>query len=62
MSGRIDPRRQAIEHAEHLIRKRSRGQNSLLRPTELRRRDHLHRLGDLLRRPHRANAASDVNQ
>jgi hypothetical protein len=39
---------QVAEHLTHLARKWARRRHAVLRALELRRRDHLHRLGDLL--------------
>ena len=57
---RVDARREAVQHAQHLRGERPRLLNPLLRAAQLRRGDHLHRLGDLLRRLHRADAAADI--
>ena len=62
MRRRVDAGGQAVEHPLHLRCVRPRLLNPLLRAAELRRGDHLHRLRDLLRRFHRANAAPDVEK
>jgi len=59
---RIDARRQAREHALHLLRERARTRHALLRAAQLRRGDHFHRLRNLLRVLHRTHAAPEVNQ
>ena len=58
----IDPARHAVQHALHLPRVRAGADDAILRPAQLRRRDHLHRLGDLLGRFHRADAPAQVEQ
>ena len=62
MDRRIDAGRDAGQHALHLRGVRPRVHDPLLRAAQLRRGDHLHRLGDLLRVLHRANAAPEVDQ
>jgi hypothetical protein len=60
MRRRIDTGRQAVQHPEHLRRKRAGVLNALLRAPQLRRGDHLHRLGDLLRRLDGPHPSSDI--
>ena len=62
MSGWIDTARHAVEHSLHLERERAGANHAILRAAQLRRRDHLHGFGDLLRRFHRADAAAEVKQ
>ena len=62
MRRRIDAARHAVEHALHMQRERPRAHDPLLRATQLRGGDHLHRLRDLLRRFHRPDAAAEVKQ
>ena len=62
MNRRIDARGDAAEHALHLDRVGPRAHDPLLRAAQLRRGDHLHRLGDLLRVLHRADAAPEIDQ
>ena len=58
----IDARYQAVEHVQHPLRERPRRDDALLRAPQARGRDHLHRLGDLLRRLDRADPATEVDQ
>jgi hypothetical protein len=58
----IDSRHEAVQNLEHPLREGARGNDALLRPSQTRGGDHLHRLRDLLRRLDRANAAPEVNQ
>ena len=58
----IDARRDAGQHAPGFARERPRRHHALLRAAQLRRGDHLHRLRNLLRRLHGANAPAHVNQ
>src|SRR5579863_5684000 len=53
-------RHERLQHIRQHLRVRTRRQRALLRPAQLRRRDHLHGLGDLPRVNHAANAATDV--
>ena len=62
VSPRIDAPGNAVEDPEHLRGERPGLLDAILRAPELRRRDHLHGLGDLLRRFHRADATADVQQ
>ena len=48
--------------APRLAGERPRRDDALLRAAQLRRGDHLHRLRDLLRRLHGANAPAHVNE
>ncbi len=48
------------EHRAHALRIGTRGLGGLLRATQLRRGDHLHRLGDLLRRLDRGDPVAEV--
>ena len=50
------------QHALDDLGVRTRGDHAILRAAQLRRRDHLHGLGDLLRVLHRADAPADVDQ
>ena len=50
------------EHALHLHRIRPRVDDALLRAAQLRRGDHFHGLGDLLRVLDRADPASEIDQ
>ena len=64
-SGWIDGSTRAatlLEHALHLHGIGPGVDDALLRAAQLRRGDHLHRLRDLLRVLHRANAAAEVDQ
>ena len=58
----IDARGDAAQHALHLDGVGTRAHDPLLRAAQLRRGDHLHRLGDLLRVLDRADAAPEINQ
>ena len=58
----VDARGDAAQHALHLNGVGTRVDDPLLRAAQLRRGDHLHRLGDLLRVLHRPNAAPEINQ
>src|SRR2546428_8097909 len=62
MRGGIDAAGQAVQHARHLPGARPRAHHALLGAAQLRRRDHLHGLGDLLRRFHGADAPPDIDQ
>ena len=57
-----DAARQVVEDAQHLSRVRTAADDALLRLAQLRRRDHLHGLRDLLRRLDRADAPTNVDQ
>src|SRR4051812_2047885 len=61
---RFRPRRDAAgeiaEHLGHALRIGPRRLGRALGPAQLRRRDHLHGLGDLLRRLHRGDAVAQV--
>jgi hypothetical protein len=57
----IDARRDAGQDALHLRRIGTRVDDALLRAAQLGRRDHLHRLGDLLRVLDRADPASEID-
>ena len=48
------------QHGAHALRIGTRGLGGLLRATQLRRGDHLHRLGDLLRRLDRGDPVAEV--
>jgi hypothetical protein len=54
------PRHQRLQHIGQHLRIRTRRQGPFLRPAQLRRRDHLHGLGDLPRVDHAANAPPNV--
>ena len=58
----LDARRQAVQHRQHALRERPRGDDALLRALQARGGDHLHRLGDLLRRLDRADPATQVDE
>ena len=58
----LDARHQAVQHLQHALRERPRGDDAILRALEARGRDHLHRLGDLLRRLDRADPATEVDE
>ena len=58
----VGARRQVVEDPEHFLRVRTAAQNAFLRAAQLRGRDHLHGLRDLLRRLDRANAPTNVDQ
>ena len=58
----IDPADQTVEHLQHALRKRACRHDTILRPPQARGGDHLHRLGNLLRRLHRADAATQIKQ
>ena len=62
LAARVDPAREPIEHPQHLGRERPAVLDPILRAPQLRRRDHFHGLGDLLRRLDRADAAADIEQ
>ncbi len=51
---------QLPEHFHHFVGEGTRGHNAILRTLELRRRDHFHGLGDLLRILNRLDASSNV--
>ena len=53
-------RHQRLQHIRQHLRIRTRRQRALLRPPQLRRRDHFHGLGDLPRVDHAADAPPDV--
>ena len=55
-----DARAEARHHLIHAVGVGTRGGRHLLRAAQLRRGDHLHRLGDLARRLHRGDAVSEV--
>jgi hypothetical protein len=48
------------KHLHHFVGERASGNDSILRPLELCRRDHFHGLGDLLGILNRLNAASNI--
>src|SRR5262245_48833495 len=54
-----DPTGEVLNRRFELVGIRPRRDRRLLRATQLRRRDHLHRLGDLLRAAHRSDAPAD---
>ena len=58
----VGPIGQSAEDFDHLVRKRTRSNNAILRTLELRSRDHLHGLGDLLRVLDRLYAPADVEK
>jgi hypothetical protein len=58
---RIDPCGHAAEHALHLHGVRPCVHDPLLRAAQLRRGDHLHRFGDLLRVLDRADPAPEID-
>ena len=58
----LDAADQPVEHHQHPLRERPRGDDAILRALEARGRDHLHRLGDLLRRLDRADPATQVDK
>jgi hypothetical protein len=58
----IDARHQAVQHFQHALRERPRRDDAFLRAPQARRGDHLHRLGNLLRRLDGANSATEVNE
>ena len=58
--GLADPASDPRENLLHPLGVGSRGLGSRLRATQLRRRDHLHRLGDLLCRLDGGDAVSEV--
>jgi hypothetical protein len=58
MNRGIHPRRDARQHALHLHGIRPCAHDALLGAAQLRRRDHLHGLGNLLRVLHRTHAAA----
>ena len=60
--GRRRPRATLASSLRQHRRVGARGEHAVLRAAQLRRRDHLHGLGDLLRVLHRADAAPDVDQ
>ena len=62
MRGRVHAARHAVQDPQHLGRERARLLDALLGAAQLRRGDHLHGLGDLLRRFHRPDAAADVQE
>ena len=51
---------QAVQHFQHALRERPRRDDAFLRAPQARRGDHLHRLGDLLRRLDGADPAAEV--
>ena len=53
-------RDERLEHVREHLRIGTRRQRTILRPAQLRRRDHFHGFGDLPRVGHAANAAPDV--
>jgi hypothetical protein len=56
----IDPRDEPIKDLQHALRERPGRDDALLRASQARRRDHLHRLGDLLRRLDGADPPAEV--
>ena len=54
--------RELAQHFRHLVRKRTRRHDAILRASELRGRHHLHGLGDLLRVLYRLNAPANVEK
>jgi hypothetical protein len=50
------------EHFQHLAGKGTRRHDAILGALQLRRRDHLHRFGDLLRVLDRLDAAPDIEK
>src|SRR5215217_7614915 len=57
-----EARGKVAEHLAHVLRVRPRRLRGALRTTQLCRRDHLHGLGDLLRRLHRGDAVTQILQ
>ena len=55
-----DARAQTAEHLRHFLRERSCGSNPILCSLELRRRDHFHRFGYLLRVFNRLDASAHI--
>jgi hypothetical protein len=49
MSRSVDPLAQIAQHTPHFMRVRASGQDTVLRPLQFGRRDHLHGFRDLLR-------------
>jgi hypothetical protein len=62
MRGRIDAAGETVQHALHPLGEGAGPDDAILSAAQLRCRDHLHGLGDLLRRFHRANAPPEVKQ
>jgi hypothetical protein len=58
----IDARRDAGQDALHLRGVGTRVDDALLRAAQLRRGDHFHRLGDLLRVLDRADPATQIDE
>ena len=53
---------QSTQNLNHLVSKWPGRNNSILRTLELRRRDHFHGLGDLLRVFNRLNTPADIQE
>ena len=62
MDRRIDAPGEAAEHALHLQREGPRAHQAFLGAAQLRRRDHLHGLGDLLRVLDRTHAPAEIDE
>jgi hypothetical protein len=58
----LDTRDETVQHFQHALRERPCRDDAFLRAPQTRRRDHLHRLGDLLRRLDGADPAAEVNE
>jgi hypothetical protein len=58
----IDARDQTVQHLQHPLGERARRNHPILRAFQPGRGDHLHRLGDLLRRLDRADPAPEIDQ
>jgi hypothetical protein len=58
----IDPRHKPVQHFQHPLGEWARRDHPILRTLQARRGDHLHRLGDLLRRLDRADPAPEIDQ
>ena len=56
----IRPHDQAVQDSNYLVGVGARINDSLLRPAQFGRRNHFHRLGNLLGVLYRANASTDV--
>jgi len=57
----LNPCRQPVQQPQHPLREWSRRHDALLCLSQAGGGDHLHRLGDLLRRLDRANPAPKIN-
>jgi hypothetical protein len=53
-------RREVLKHLAHLLSEGTRIKHAVLRPAQLRRRDHFHGLGDLLGILNRLNSPANV--